>query len=37
MSVIEAPAIIWLDSLDEAIRQSHDTGKPIFVDFFSPT
>jgi len=37
MTVMEAPAAIWLDSLEEAKRQSRQTGKPIFVDFFNPT
>jgi thiol-disulfide isomerase/thioredoxin len=37
MSVAQAPAIGWLSSLEEAVQQSHETGKPIFLDFFSPT
>jgi TolA-binding protein len=37
MSAVQAPALIWLDSLEEAMRQSRDSGKPIFLDFFSPT
>ncbi len=30
-------AINWLHSLDEALERSRDTGKPVLVDFFSPT
>jgi thioredoxin-related protein len=37
MTAVQAPALIWLDSLEEAMRQSRDSGKPIFLDFFSPT
>jgi thiol-disulfide isomerase/thioredoxin len=37
MSVAEAPAIPWLESLEEATRQARETGKPIFLEFFSPT
>jgi thioredoxin-related protein len=32
----QAPAIRWLDALEEAMRQSRETGKPIFLDLFSP-
>jgi hypothetical protein len=31
------PAINWLDSLEEAMRQCQETGRPIFLDLFSPT
>ena len=37
MAIAQAPAIIWLDSLEAAIQQSRETGKPIFLDFFNPT
>jgi hypothetical protein len=37
MAIAQAPAIFWLDSLDEAMRISQETGKPIFLDFYSPT
>jgi thiol-disulfide isomerase/thioredoxin len=37
MSAVQAPARIWLDSLEEAMRQSRGSGKPVFLDFFSPT
>jgi len=37
MTAVQAPAIGWRHSLEEAMWQSRDTGKPIFLDFFSPT
>lgn len=29
--------IRWLDSLDEALAQSGQEGKPVLLDFYSPT
>jgi Thioredoxin-like domain len=36
MSVAQAPAIGWLSSLEGAMQQSLEAGKPIFLDLFSP-
>ena len=37
MAVKEIAEVDWLGSLEEAQRRARETGKPIFLDFFSPT
>jgi len=37
MSAAHAPALVWLNSLGEAMRRSREREKPIFLDLFSPT
>ena len=33
---MQTAQIQWLYSLDEALEQSKQTGKPVLLDFFSP-
>jgi hypothetical protein len=37
MAIAQLSAIPWLDSLTEALRQARASGKPVFLDLFSPT
>jgi hypothetical protein len=31
------PAIPWLGFLEDALKRAADEGKPVLLDFFSPT
>jgi hypothetical protein len=37
MAIAQLWAIPWRDSLEEALQQARASGKPVFLDLFSPT